>query len=204
MDNIKEAIRALARSGRETACTVCRVDTVDRKARTVDCTPLDESAPLLGVNLQANQGSTSGVVAFPKAGSYVVVGLVADGAAGVVLLADEVESVEAAFSGGGARLSADRDGVRVQAGDGAGMELTREGITLNGGGCGGTVMIGRLTERLNAIERDINGLKAAFSAWAPVPQDGGSALRAAAGSWAGSPLSLTRREDYENERVKHG
>mgnify|MGYP000810857739 FL=1 len=52
---LAEAIRRLAMTGSEIYCKVCTVDSVDEKARTVDCTPLDESAPLVGVNLQANQ-----------------------------------------------------------------------------------------------------------------------------------------------------
>lgn len=177
---------------------------MDKTARTVDCTPLDESAPLLGVNLQANQESTFGVVAFPKVGSYVVVGFVADGAAGVVLLTDEVESVEVVISDDTARISADKDGVRVLMGDDTSAELTNDGITLNGGGFGGTVKIVELTERINAIERDINNLKNVFSVWVAVPQDGGAALSAAAAAWSASPLELTQRGDYENEKVKHG
>ena len=53
MNNIKETIRQLAQGGRQSVSLVCTVDAVDKTARTVDCTPLDESAPLLGVNLQA-------------------------------------------------------------------------------------------------------------------------------------------------------
>ena len=190
MNNIKETIRQLAQGGRQSVSLVCTVDAVDKTARTVDCTPLDESAPLLGVNLQANQESTFGVVAFPKVGSYVVVGFVADGAAGVVLLTD--------------RISADKDGVRVLMGDNTSAELTKEGITLNGGCFGGTVKVEQLTERINAIERDINDLKNVFSGWVAVPQDGGAALSAAAAAWSATPLELTQRGDYENEKVKHG
>ena len=72
MSNIQDAIRQLAQGGRQTVSLVCTVDAVDKDARTVDCTPLDEGAPLLGVNLQANQGSKFGIVAFPRVGSYVV------------------------------------------------------------------------------------------------------------------------------------
>lgn len=204
MNNIKETIRQLAQGGRQSVSLVCTVEAVDRRKRTVDCTPLDESAPLLGVNLQAGQESTFGVVAFPKVGSYVVVGFVADGAAGVVLLTDEVESLEVVISGDTARISADKDGVRVTVGDDTSAELTKEGITLNGGGFGGTVKIGQLTERINAIERDINDLKNVFSGWVAVPQDGGAALSAAAAAWSATPLELTQRGDYENEKVKHG
>lgn len=204
MNNIKETIRQLAQGGRQSVSLVCTVDAVDKTARTVDCTPLDESAPLLGVNLQANQGSTFGVVAFPKVGSYVVVGFVADGAAGVVLLTDEVESVEVAISGDTARISADKDGVRVLMGDDTSAELMKEGVILNGGGLGGIVKIEQLTEHFNAIENDINELKNIFSAWVAVPQDGGAALSALTANWAGNLLTPTQRGDYENEKVKHG
>lgn len=204
MNNIKETIRQLAQGGRQSVSLVCTVDAVDKMARTVDCTPLDESAPLLGVNLQANQESTFGVVTFPKVGSYVVVGFVADGAAGVVLLTDEVESVEVVISGDTARISADKDGVRVLMGDDTSAELTNEGITLNGGGFGGTVKVEQLTEHINAIENDINELKNIFSAWVAVPQDGGAALSALTVNWAGNLLTPTQRGDYENEKVKHG
>ena len=48
MDNIKDAIRKLAQQDGETVALVCTVDAVDKKARTIDCTPVNEGAPLLG------------------------------------------------------------------------------------------------------------------------------------------------------------
>ena len=84
MSSIRDAIRQLAQTDGETAALVCTVDEIDKEARTVDCTPINEGAPLLGVNLQANQGSDFGLVIYPEKGAYVVVGFVADGAAGVV------------------------------------------------------------------------------------------------------------------------
>lgn len=182
---------------------VCTVDAVDKDARTVDCTPLDEGAPLLGVNLQANQGSKFGIVAFPRVGSYVVVGFVADGSAGVVLLTDDVESVEVVISESTARIEADEEGVHVRMGDDTSAELTGEGVILNGGSFGGMVKAEQLTQRINAIEKDINTLKNVFSAWVTTPNDGGAALKLAASTWAGSPLTLTQRSDYENGKVKH-
>ena len=122
----------------------------------------------------------------------------------MVLLTDEVESVEVVISGDTARISADKDGVRLLMGDDTSAELTKEGITLNGGCFGGTVKVEQLTERINAIERDINDLKSVFSGWVAVPQDGGAALSAAAAAWSATPLELTQRGDYENEKVKHG
>lgn len=203
MSNIQDAIRQLAQGGRQTASLVCTVDAVDKDARTVDCTPLDEGAPLLGVNLQANQGSKFGIVAFPRVGSYVVVGFVADGSAGVVLLTDDVESVEVVISASTARIEADEEGVHVRMGDDTSAELTGEGVILNGGSFGGMVKAEQLAQRINAIEKDINTLKNVFSAWVTTPNDGGAALKLAAAAWAGSLLTLTQRSDYENGKVKH-
>ncbi len=203
MSNIQDAIRQLAQGGRQTVSLVCTVDAVDKDARTVDCTPLDEGAPLLGVNLQANQGSKFGIVAFPRVGSYVVVGFVADGSAGVVLLTDDVESVEVVISESTARIEADEEGVHVRMGDDTSAELTGEGVILNGGSFGGMVKAEQLAQRINAIEKDINTLKIVFSAWVTTPNDGGAALKLAAAAWAGSLLTLTQRSDYENGKVKH-
>ena len=203
MSNIQDAIRQLAQGGRQTVSLVCTVDAVDKDARTVDCTPLDEGAPLLGVNLQANQGSKFGIVAFPRVGSYVVVGFVADGSAGVVLLTDDVESVEVVISESTARIEADEEGVHVRMGDDTSAELTGEGVILNGGSFGGMVKAEQLAQRINAIEKDINTLKNVFSAWVTTPNDGGAALKLAAAAWAGSLLTLTQRSDYENGNVKH-
>lgn len=211
MSNIKEIIRQLAK-GSQTVNLVCTVDAVDKTARTVDCTPLDESAPLLGVNLQANQGSKFGIVAFPRVGSFVVVGFVADGNAGVVLLTDDVESLEWVFGEDSTQMSVNGQGLRISVkgkSENGGetdtvMELAPEGIVLNGGGLGGTVKVEQLTRHINTIENDINTLKKVFSEWTTTPNDGGASLKLAATTWAASPLTLTRRGDYENEKVKHG
>lgn len=201
--NIKEAIRQLAQGDNPTASLVCQVDAVDREARTVDCTPIDGSAPLLGVNLQANQASQFGIVAFPRTGSYVVVGFVAHGSAGVVLLTDDIESIEVVISDDSTRIVADEEGIHVQVGDTISAELTDTGVVFNGGDNGGLVQAGQLTQRINVIEQDINSLKQVFATWQAVPQDGGSALKVAAATWMTSPLTTTKRSDYENTKVKH-
>lgn len=202
MSGIAETIRKMAQGGRPTVSLMCTVDKVYKDTRTVDCTPLDEGAPLLGVNLQANQGSSFGVVSFPRVGSFVVVGFVAEGSAGVVLLTDDVESVEVVVSDKTTRAVLDEDGARIYVGEETSAELTADGVVLNGGNLGGSVKVEELTTRLNTIEKDINALKNVFSAWVVAPQDGGAALKGAASTWAGQSLTLTKREDYENEKVK--
>lgn len=75
-------------------------------------------------------------------------------------------------------------------------------IVLNSGTLGGLVKVGELTERLNEIEKDINSLKQKISGWTPVPNDGGSALKAVLSSYASELLKETQVKDIENERVK--
>lgn len=192
----------MAQGGRQTVSLICTVDAVDKETRTVDCTPLDEGAPLLGVNLQANQESKFGVVVYPRVGSYVVVGFVADGSAGIVLMTDDIESIEMVVSDKTSRVVIDEERVRIDVDEETSAELTKDGVVFNGGSLGGLIKVEELTSRINNIEEDINLLKDVFSGWVSVPQDGGAALKAASEAWSGNKLTLTTRSDYENEKVK--
>lgn len=77
-------------------------------------------------------------------------------------------------------------------------------IVLMGGDLGGMVRVIDLVTRLNKIEQDNNALKAAFSAWVVVPNDGGAALKASAASWSGQQLVPTERADIENLNITQG
>jgi len=183
MSNLRNIIRQLASDPASAAgLMVCEVKAVDKEARTVDVEPLDEGAPLLGVNLQANQGSTVGLVQIPRVGSSVVVATLSGYDAGVVVLMEDIERLEIVIGN-------------------YSLEMTDEGITLNGGNLGGLVKVVALTERLNAIERDLNTLKTAFSGWTPVAQDGGAALKTAAATWYAQTLTETQQADIENQDI---
>lgn len=155
MSDIKDIIRQLAQPDGETVALVCMVDEVDKDARTIDCTPINEGAPLLGVNLQANQEADYGICVFPEKGSFVVVGFVADGAAGVVLLTEKIESAEIVIGDTSAVM--DADGVRI---DTAKMSahINQEDIIFNGGGLDGLIIIQKLTDKLNELTKTVNDL----------------------------------------------
>ena len=177
MSQISSLLRQLSSTSRLPACgIICTVETVDAKTRTIDCTPIDESAPLLGVNLNAGQESAVGITLFPRVGSYVLVGL----------LSADVERVEVAIGKGGTKLVIDE-----------------QGVVLDGGKLGGAVKVEVLTQRLNAIERDLNQLRQQIAAWTPIPQDGGASLKAATATWTAQPLVLTERTTLENPKLKH-
>ncbi len=180
---VKEMIKQMALTGLELYSKVCVVNEVDEAARTVDCTPIDETAPLLGVNLQANQGSEDGVVAIPAKDSYVVVSFISESIA-VVVLAEKVDKIV------------------LKIGETT-AELVDGEIKLNGGTLGGLVVSQKTTDKLNALEGDINELKALFTAWAPLAQDGGGALKTAVTAWAEQQLTPTVATDLENDKIKH-
>lgn len=200
MADLRNIIRQLAQPDGETVALVCIVDEVYKDTRTIDCTPINEGAPLLGVNLQANQEANYGLCVFPEKGSYVIVGFVADGAAGVVLTTEKIESAEVVIGDNSAII--DADGCRIKTAN-MSADINADDIIFNGGKLNGLVKIDDLTKRLNIIEKDINNLKKVFaSGWTPVSQDGGAALKTAALAWSGSTLTETKRSDYENEKIK--
>lgn len=75
-------------------------------------------------------------------------------------------------------------------------------VKFNGGQLGGMVKLNDVVTKLNNLEEDINKLKTAFESWTPVPNDGGSALKAASGTWAGENLTLTVKADLENTEIQ--
>lgn len=182
--DIRESIRMLA-GKKPSSIIAAQVDSVNKTDRTIDCTPLNDEAPLLGINLQAGQeGKKGGIVIFPKEGSYVVVGMYDGLDAGCLLLSEEIEEVE------------------LKIGD-TSLQITDGEILINEGSLGGMVKVKELTKKLNALEQDLNQLKQVFSKWEAIPNDGGKSLKGAISSWAGQNLPETQQGDIENTKVKH-
>lgn len=75
-------------------------------------------------------------------------------------------------------------------------------INLNAGELGGLVIVGELVKKLNAVEKDLNKLKQAFSGWTPVPNDGGAALKGALASYMSASITETQEKDISNEKIK--
>lgn len=188
--DIAAAIRMLAMRGAEMYCKVCTVDAVDETARTIDCTPLDEGAPLVGVNLQADQSQEVGAVQFPAEGSYVVVGFLTP-AVGVVLLSTEVTktiltvgNTEAVVEDNSVTLTTEK--VSVQVGDKtAKIEVDGTTVEFDGsktvfnGGSETTANATELQKQLTAMSGRIDAIINAFSSAAVAPMDGGATFKAA-------------------------
>jgi hypothetical protein len=168
MTKIAEYIKNLADNGDEIYAKVCKVDMVDTNNRTCDVSPLDGSAKIYDVRLQADIGGSKGFLIVPVKGSRVIVNWINKNAAFVALTYD-IDSVN-----------------------------------LRGDSFGGLIKIEDLVNRLNAVEKDLNNLKTVMKSWTVATGDGGTALKLAAAGWYGSNIEITKRNNLENTKVKHG
>lgn len=211
--DIRSAIKQLALSGTEMYLTVCKVDAVDEKARTIDCTPIDEGAQLLGVNLQGNQEQEIGVVSFPAVGSDVVVGFINPAVAVVVLTTELTKSVltisntEVTVADNSVVLKTQKGSVTLTADslkldiDGTSLEL-KKGVSIWNGGSETTANATELQKQLNLNKARVDTIINALSTSPTGTQDGGSAYKAA----IASALAGLTSEDYSNmidDKIKH-
>ena len=176
----------MAGAGGERYCKICTVHSVNEEARTVDCSPLDESAPLLGVNLQANQNGTDGLTAFPAKGSFVVVAFL-NPAAAVVVLTEKVDKVV------------------VKIGD-ITAEHTADGVIYNGGKLGGMIAIQKLTDKINALKDTLNDLISKYNSHihtTTATVGTGAAGVIAKTTSAATAAAAFKKDDYEDPKVKH-
>jgi hypothetical protein len=68
---------------------------------------------------------------------------------------------------------------------------------------GGLINIDDLVMKINTIEKEINNLKTVFSSWVTVPNDGGAALKTAVAGWTAQTISLTQKQDLEDNTILH-
>lgn len=130
-------------------------------------------------------GANKSMIIVPANESWVLIGCIEDTEEFVVL------SVETAK-----KVIADIGGTTFQ--------MDQDGIKLNGDQHAGLVKVGALKSKLNTLESQFNQLKAIFTAWVPVTQDGGAVLKSAVTSWASSNVATTQQSQIENTKVKHG
>lgn len=186
--NLRQAIQQMAMSGAELYCKVCTVDAVNEDARTIDCTPIDEGAPLLGVNLQADQEQEVGVVQFPAEGSDVVVAFLSANVAVVVLATEVTKTIltigdtETIVEDNSVKLATKSVSVEVKDKtakidvDGTTVEFDGNTTTFNGGS---ETMANAtdLKKQLEKMSKRIDGIMDAIKNAVAIPQDGGTGLQ---------------------------
>lgn len=151
--------------------------------------PIDGGAKYFNVRLRGTvDGSDAGMYAEPKVGSFVIIS---------PLMHDDEQMYVSRFTV--------VEKWHIITDSGSKVEVLSNGeVHLNGDNEGGVPITADVVSRLNTIEQDINTLKIVFSSWVAVPNDGGAALKAAAGAWFAQQLQQTVNADIENTAVKHG
>lgn len=205
----------MAMSGAELYCKVCTVDAVNEDARTIDCTPIDEGAPLLGVNLQADQEQEVGVVQFPAEGSDVVVAFLSANVAVVVLTTEvtktmlTVGNTEAVVEDNSVTLATEKVSVEVKDKtakidvDGTTVEFDGNTTTFNGGSetmANATDLKNQLTKMSGRIDAIINAISSAPVA----PMDGGATFKASLSATLAPHLA--NKENFSqivDDKIKH-
>lgn len=189
----------MAQSGAEMYNKICVVDSVDEDARTIECTPLDEGAPLLGVNLQANQEQEDGVVLFPAVGSYVLVGFISQSVATVLMTSEVTKTV---IKIGDTEMTVEDGSVMVKVKDST-LEFDGTNTIFNGGS---EVMANaqELQKQLTTMSGRIDAIINAISSAPVAPMDGGATFKA---SLIGT-LSphLANKENFSqilDDKIKH-
>ena len=170
-DQIKTLVKQ-AFKGERMYSEVCTVVSVDETERTCICQPIDDSAEIPKVRLQAIFDQTVGILNVPKVGSYVIVTFI-----------DKRNSFVSTFT----------ELYKIL--------ITTDLVEFNGGSLDGLVTVNELVTKLNNLENDINNLKTAFSTWVTVPNDGGAALKTATATWYAASLTPTVKADLENDKI---
>lgn len=213
--NLRQAIQQMAMSGAELYCKVCTVDAVDEDARTIDCTPIDEGAPLLGVNLQADQEQEVGVVQLPAEGSDVVVAFLSANVAVVVLATEITKTIltigdtETIVEDNSVTLTTKSVSVEVKDKtakidvDGTTVEFDGNTTTFNGGSetmANATNLKQQLTTMSGRIDAIINAISSAPVA----PMDGGATFKASMAATLAPHLA--NKENFSqmiDDKIKH-
>ena len=211
--SIADSIRQIALRGCEMYLCVCTVDAVDEQARTIDCTPIDEGAQLIGVNLQADQSGMVGIVSFPAVGSDVVVGFINPSVA-VVLLTTEL--TKTALNIGNSEITAENNAVsivtdKVNAAiyadtvsldvNGTTLEMDHDNIVWNGGS-ETTANATNLKQELTKMSARIDGIINAITTSLVSANDGGATYK----SNMTTALEPLQKEDFSqmiDDKIKH-
>lgn len=190
MSQIKKIIQDWAMEVIPMQVTLCKVLSIDKTNCVIDAEPINGNAQLLEVRLKAviNDDKT-GLIAFPKKESLVLVGLIDNNVnQAFVIDMDEVESVK--FIIGDNEAVLDKDIAKVK----------WKQIEFNDGNNYGLVKVAELTQKLNNIETYVKALAAQFN----------SHTHPVSGAATGSPvapftnqLQNTQQSDIENTKINH-
>jgi hypothetical protein len=190
---IAERLKAVANKGKLSESLI--VPAQVKSVSDTTCTVVIDDLEVTDVRLRAVvNGEVEQLLVTPKVGSYV---LIADLSGGnyrdfAVISFSEIEEISV--------KEVEKINIKTE---NQTLNIDKNGFVFNDGALGGMVKVDGVTQKINALENDINSLKTIFSSWVPAPNDGGASLKTASASWASQQITPMRRTDIENEKIKH-
>lgn len=180
IDNLKQNIL----EGQELYSTVATVKSVDSQKRVCEAVPIDGTATLFDVKMQANESQTNGFLVIPKVGSKVIVTFMNQTSAFLSLCA-EIDSFE------------------VILGEKS-IKLTSDGLVLNGGNNGGLIVIEMLIKELGKLQAYTQAIGNAIIGTSIVQGDGGATLKTTVtNALTSKTVGNFSSSNMENQNVKH-
>lgn len=80
------------------------------------------------------------------------------------------------------------------------IEYNSKSIVFNEGRNNGLLNVKQVTEKFNALERDLNTIKRVFTTWIPIYE---ASLKTGATPWATNPLAITMESELQDTSIKH-
>ena len=179
MSKVAELIKEIAGTPEE-SIHVCKVISVE--GATCNVEPLSGTAELHGVRLNCVTANSAGIIITPKLNSEVIVHQISK-VDSYVAQYSEIEKIDIEI--GAFKLSFNANEMVFNEGT---VGLAKSDI---------------LVSKYNALEQDVNALKQLFSTWAPVLQDGGTALKTILTSWMAQPIAPTTISEIADTKIKH-
>lgn len=188
---IQSAIKELGKADKYEIYTG-EVDSVDEDNQTCNVL-LAEELLVYDVRLCVAMGSDKAMFVLPKKGSTIVIAQMDGGVDFCLVQASEIDKLWCKV-------------------EDMTFEMTKDGQVFNGGDNKGLVKVKELTDKINALEKDINKLKQILQTIlaTPVNEPGNgapsvfqSALNGAMASYYSQQIQETQQADIENKDVQH-
>lgn len=187
--DIKQILKQLLKDNEEIYSLVGTVSKLDESRRVCSVKPNDGSAELFNVRLQTQVAGTEGLVIIPEEDSEVIVTFLSK-ELGFISSTSKIQKIMLNSDGFSAEMSLIKSKFEAL----TLIELLAPQIILGGG----IALTGPLSDQINGIKEDINGLKEIFGAWAPSSE---TALKTALGAYIASPLELMEDPPAESEEI---
>ena len=170
---------------------ICQVSAVNAGRKTIDAKPVDNTAEIFDIPLQADSAG-GGIVLYPKTGSMIALVFTSKTTA-IAIGYSEIERIG---------IKGDKLNAVINLVEGT-IELDAEHIAMNGGGNGGLCITPELSAQLGKMTARIDGIIDAINNGVTVPQDGGAALQT---SIKAGLAAIVDKEDFaniENDKITH-